>query len=443
MSRTHSINRLCPIEAKALSAKVALLCAAAFSFAACSHVDVHSNSVRGVAYVRVDDVIKHHPLYPQVKQIEDAMTAITLEATIPRAPLTPAEIATQTKALNQQLKDAQDRASRIIQQKQQTYHDQERQADIAALRAAHIDPAAAGIGAEMSATSQQQVAQAAQAAQQNYQQYQQSVVTQDNAAANAVAQQLSKSADQKLRARAEQYQQEETDLSLRLSQQDASQRLALKTKANNIAMDPETRKQLAAQMAALEKKETDQVNALRAEHAKDMAAYQAQVRAETNKQIQAQISAIRSQTQAKLQTRQQQVGQQLQGLGAAPVPRQSIPPDVQKQLLAIHQQIAGKFQADAQATIDQYNTTKSDLDREFAALHGENVGATGAAAKQLRDLQKRHDDLLSQIQSQIQRETQKLAKDMGFTVVVDNVQAAPGGYDLTNDVIHDVESLHE
>lgn len=420
-----------------------LALAAAVVSVGCSHVDVHSNTVRGVAYVRVDEVIKHHPLYPQVAQIEDAMTAINLEATIPRAPLTPAEIAQQTKDLNKQLKDAQDRASAILQQKQQQYAEQERKADIAALRAAKIDPQAAGIGAQISATSQQQMAQAAQAAQQNLAQYQQSVVSQDNAAVSAVAQQLSKSADQKLRARADQYQQQETDLQLRLSQQDASQRLALKTKVNNIAMDAEARKAVTAQLAAIDKREAGQINAMRAEHAKELAAYQAQVRAETNKQIQAQISTIHSQTRAKLQTHQQEVGRQLQGLGAAPVPRQSIPPDVRKKLMAIHQDIAGKFQADAQAAINEYNTTKGDLDREFAALHGEDVGATGAAGKQLRDLQKRHSDLLAQIQSQIQREATKLAKDMGFTVVLDNVQAAPGGYDLTNDLIHDVESLHE
>ena len=440
MSRTRSISRGW-ISSKPPLATLAL--AAAVAFVGCSRVDVHSAQVRGVAYVRVDEVIKHHPLYPQVKQLENAVAAINLEATMPRAPLSPQEIAQQTVVLNKQLKDAQNRANAIIQQKQRQYGEQERQADIAALKAAHIDPRAAGIGEQMNATSQQQAQAAAQAAQQDYQQYQQSVVAQDNKAMSSVAQQLSKEADQKFRARAEQYQQEETDLSLSLAQQDATQRLALKTKANNIAMDPETRKQVAQQMAALDKKEGDQVAAMRAQHAKELAAYQAQLRSETGVAIQKQMATIRTQTQAKLSARQQQVGTQLRGLGAAPVPRVSIPPDVQQQLMKIHQQFGTKFQTDAQATVAEYNATKSDLDRQFAALHGEDVGATGAAAKQLNDLQKRHDDLLAQIQSQVQREADKIAKDDGFTVVFDNVQAANGGYDLTNDLIRDVESLHE
>jgi len=434
MSRTRSINK---------RNGVALVLAAAAMLGGCSRVDVHSNSVRGVAYVRIDDVIKHHPLYPQVQQLESAIMAINLESTMPHAPLSPQEIAQQTQLLNQQLKDAQSRANAAIQQKQQQYNAQERQADIVALKAANIDPKAAGLGPQMNATSQQQARAAAQAAQQDLQQYQQSVVAQDNAAMTSVAQQLSKEADQKFRARAEQYQQEETDLSLRLAQQDATQRLSLKTKANNIAMDATTRQQVAQQLSALDKKEADQVAALREQHQQDLAAYQKQLRAETTAAVQKQALAIRSQTNAKLSARQQQVGAQLRGLGAAPVPQQSIPPDVQQQLIKIHQEFGAKFQADAQATVAQYNATKSDLDRQFAALHGEDVGATGAAAKQVNDLQKRHDDLLAQIQSQIQREANKIAKDDGFTVVFDNVQAANGGYDLTNDLIRDVESLHE
>ncbi len=434
MSRTHSINK---------RNGVALVLAAAAMLGGCSRVDVHSATVRGVAYVRIDEVIKHHPLYPQVQQLENAVAAINLESTMPRAPLSPAEIAQQTQVLNKQLKDAQSRANAILQQKQQQYQNQERQADIAALKAANIDPRAAGIGEQMNATSQQQAAQAAQAARQDYQQYQQSVVAQDNAAMNSVAQQLSKEADQKFRARAEQDQQQETDLSLRLAQQDATQRLALKTKANNIAMDATQRKQVADQLAALDKKEADQVAALRAQHQSDLAAYQKQLRSETSAAIQKQVASIRSQTQAKLSTRQQQVGAQLRGLGTAPIPQQNIPHDVQAQLMKIHQEFGAKFQADAQATVAEYNATKSDLDKQFAALHGEDVGATGAAAKQLSDLQKRHDDLMAQIQSQVQREADKIAKDDGFTVVFDNVQAANGGYDLTNDLIRDVESLHE
>lgn len=443
----RSNRRLYLDKAEALPTKVTLtafaLLLTAFTLGGCSRVDVHSDAVRGVAYVRIDDVIKAHPLYSQLKQINDAIAAIDLDATAPRPPLSPAEIATQTQELNKELKDAQDRANQIISQKQRDYAGQERQADIAALKAANIDPKAAGIGADINQTSQAQAQAAVQAAAQNYQAYQQSVISQDNAAANSVAQQLGKQADEKLRARAEQYQQEETDLSLRVAEGDATDRMALKTKLNTLALDADTRKSINEQLAALDKKEATAVNAMRARHARDLATYRDQLRSETGSAISRQIASIRSETNAKLSSAQASVGSQIRSLGGAPVPTVQIPPDVQKKLAAIHAETQTKFNADAQAAIDEYNATKSDLDQEFAVLHGQTTGAIGAEAKQLRDLRKRRDDLQSQIQAQIQREANRIAKEMGFSVVFDNVQAAAGGYDMTNDLIHDVESLHE
>jgi len=432
MSRMRSTSRL-----------LAALAVAFLAFAGCARVDPHAANIRGVAYVRVDEVIKHHPLYAQLDQLNDAIAAIGLEASLPHAPLSPAEIAAQTQALNTELAQATDRAKTAMGAKQQEYLQKERDADVAALKAAGIDPAAAGIGAQMNAASAQQAQAAAVAAQSDYAQYQRSVITQDSAAANSIAQQLSKEADQKYRARAEQYQQDESDLSLRLSQADSTQRLALKTKLNTLAMDADSRKSVADQLTALDKKEGDQIAAMHAEHVKELMALRSQLGTQTSAAISKQISTIRSATNAKLSARRNEVGAELRGLGGPPVATQSIPPDMQKKLAAIHQQLVGQYQADVKGIFDQYNQTKSDLDQQFAALHGQNVGAVGAAAKQLADLQRRHDELQGQIQDQILREAQRVAKEMGFSVVFDNVQAAPGGYDLTNDVIHAIESVHE
>lgn len=71
------------------------------------------------------------------------------------------------------------------------------------------------------------------------------------------------------------------------------------------------------------------------------------------------------------------------------------------------------------------------------------MGATGAAAKELGALQARRSALYGQIVAQVQRDAARLAKDEGFSIVFDNVRAAAGGYDLTNQVIKDVESQHE
>jgi Outer membrane protein (OmpH-like) len=435
MSRMHSTNRArAALAGWILGA--AVLCG-------CSHVDVHSNAVRGVAYIRVDDAIKHHPLYPQLEQLNNAIAAINFEAALPRAPLTPAQIAAQTKDLNAQLQAAQSRANAIIGTKQQQYAQQEHDAQVAAVKAAGIDPAAAGLGQVMNATSAQQAQQAAAAAQQGYAAYQQGVIAQDNAAMRSVAQQLSKAADDKFRARAEQYQQNESDLSLKLAQENSAQRMALRTQLNTLSLSADQRKSVNDQLAALDKKESDQMGALRSADAQALGAYRKQLAAQTSSQIRAQQTAIQTQTGAKLAQRRDAVGAQLRGLGAPPVPTVSLPPNLRQQLGQIHQQYASKFQADAQQAVEEYQATKSDLDAQFAALHGQGTTATGAAAVQLRNLQKRQGQLQTQIQDQIQREAVRLAKQMGFSLVLDDVQAANGGYDLTNDLIHDLESQHE
>jgi Skp family chaperone for outer membrane proteins len=269
------------------------------------------------------------------------------------------------------------------------------------------------------------------------------VVAQDTHALNGIAKQLSEQANEKFRARAEQYQQEESDLSLRVAQQDSSQRIELRTKLNTVALDAAQRASIEAQLAALDKKEAAQLAAMHAEHAQELAAYQKQLGQQTTAAIAKQQAAIQVQTSAKLNARRNQVGSELRSLGGAPAPTVSLPPDVQAKLGQIHQEYARRFQADAQQAVEEYDRTRTDLDQQFQALHGQDVGATGAAAKQVRDLQKRYDDLQAQIQAQIQREADRLAKKMGFTTVLDNVTAANGGYDLTNDLIHDIESQHE
>jgi Skp family chaperone for outer membrane proteins len=144
----------------------------------------------------------------------------------------------------------------------------------------------------------------------------------------------------------------------------------------------------------------------------------------------------------KLEERRNEVGAQLRTLGPPALPT-NIPPDVKARIAQIHHQFVGQFQADATKTVQEYNATKSDLDRQFAALHGADVGATGAAAKELDALQKRRAELYQQIVAQVERDASRIAKDRGFSIVFVNIWSAAGGYDLTNEIIKDVEGQHE
>jgi Outer membrane protein (OmpH-like) len=431
-----------PNSAGRLARLAAILCAgAALATGGCAP-NVHSSAIRGTGYIRLDDVVKAHPLYAQLTQLDDAIAAINLQVVAPQVPLSSKQITAQVAVLNGQLRAAQDRANKILAQKQRDYARREQQAVAAALAAAGVRGSGASAAQQMSGASAQQAAQAAQAANADLMAYQQNVIAQDNAASSSVAKQLQTQAAQKYRAKAEQLQQNETDLSLRLTQQDAATRLAIKMKLNNLALEPDARKQAQAQLAALAAKESAALGAQRNADEATLRAYRAELDRQTGDAIRSQVGAIAAQTRVKLEERRDQVGSQLRSLGPPSLPA-NLPPDVQSRIAQIHKQFIGQFQADAGKTVAEYNDTKTDLDRQFAALHGADVGATGAAAKELQALQKRRADLYRQIVAQAERDATRIAKEQGFSIVFVNVWAAAGGYDLTNQVIKDIESQHE
>lgn len=102
-----------------------------------------------------------------------------------------------------------------------------------------------------------------------------------------------------------------------------------------------------------------------------------------------------------------------------------------------------KFQADAQKTIADYETTKADLDARYAALHGAAGGISGAAAAQIYQLNQQRAKLYAQIVAQVRREAARVAAERGLKIVFVNVEAAPGGVDLTGAVKKDIESVHQ
>ena len=183
------------------------------------------------------------------------------------------------------------------------------------MAAAGVKGGGSQVASAMSATSAQQVRQAESAANEDFQAYQQSVVAQDNAATSAIEKQLQQQAAQKFRAKAEQLQQQETDLSLHLTQADASERLAIKTRLSNLALDEPTHKQLTAQLAAIDAKETATLDARRKADAATLASYRAQLSAQTGQAVRTQVGSIQGQTRAKLEERRNAVGAQLPALG--------------------------------------------------------------------------------------------------------------------------------
>jgi len=431
-----------------LCSSVAAAVLAALTFAGCASVRKATDAnVRGIGYVRLDDVLKKHPLYPQLAQITDSIDALSLHALGSNAvPHTSVQVATETRQLNAELLAAQGRANAILRQKQMDYARREQAAISAALGAAGAGTNGSQAASAMQSVSSQQAQQVAAAANRDFAQYQQNVIGESNTALSTIGRQLNDRANRAYAQRATQLQERESQLSLELSQADASKRLQLRMRLNNLALPDADRKSLRDQLAALDRQEADAVNAQRARAHPTLAAYRVQLRSQMQPALGAEVAKVHAPTQSKLLSRRnevsQQVSSQLQGLRPAPIP-QNLPASTKARIAGIDRSFKQQFRADAQQTIAQYQATKAELDARYAQLQGADVSATELAGGQLSQLQRQRDNLYQKIVDQIRHDAGSVAAKRGLNVVFVNVKAAPGGIDLTDDVAKDIESLHE
>lgn len=434
MSKTH-LSRIA----------AALVLAAA---AGCSRpLSPNDPNVRGIGYVRLDEAVKHHPLYPQLSQIDDAIDALGLRSLGKGAvPRTGRQIAQETRELNHELQAAQDRANALLRQKQADYAQREQQAIRAALAAAGAGTDGSGAAAGMQTVTASQAQQVAAQANQDFAAYQQSVVQQSNAALSGIGRQLTARANQAYEQRATQLQEQESQLALELSQRDAGKRLQLRMQLNSLALPDATRKAYRDQLAALDRKESDAVAAQRSTDRQTLAAYRKRLDAQVQAELAVQVAKIHASTQAKISARHNQVSQQvtaqIQGLQPQAIPA-NVSASTRDRIASIDRQFKAQFQADAQRTVAQYQATKAELDARYAQIQGVDGAASGAAGTQLSSLQRQRDDLYNKMVEQIRRDAGTVAAKRGLQVVFINIVAAPGGIDLTNDVEKDIESLHE
>lgn len=435
-----------PMSKMPLNSRLGAIALCVVAFAACNKpVDVHSPEIRGVGYVHLADVVKKHPLYGQLSQIDSNIDALSLRALEPAVPKTGAEIARETVELNTELRAAQARANQQLQQRQSDFASREQAAIRAAVVAAGENPGAAPAQAIQNTAAAQAASVTAQA-NSDFGKYQQAVIAQDQAAVSAVSRQLDARAQRQYRQRADELSAKESQASLELATRDSAQRISLRTKLNNLALDDTLRAQVKGQLSALDRKENAAALSMRKSDGATLAAYQAQLRSQTSAEIAKQAAAIHDQTKAKLQARHDsvssQVSSQLQSLASTPRSG-SLSAATQAKIAQIDRQYKAQFKAEVGKTMADYNRTRSDLDARFAELHGINVASQGSVARQLDDLHRQRDQLYNQIVAQIQHEVQSIAAARGLKVVFINVVAPVGGIDLTADAEKDVESLHE
>lgn len=437
----------------AIGALVALAACAKTSSTA-PDVSASAGASSRVGFVRMDDLVKKHPLYGQLAQYDSNITALNLSAQIPHAVAADPFLRRHEAELEKQLNVAADRTNKLIEAKSKEYQQREKEAIDAALREAGAPggPTVAGVTQSINATAAVQTQQAATTAQHDLDAYRRALSNQDRAQSEAAQRTLTARANRTYRAKLDELNAKESALTLSSANADASQRLALRTKLSSLALDDATREDVQKQLAALDRKESDALAAQRNRDQQELTALQAQLRDQVRGELETQVGAIHSRTMQKLQARTSQLRQQFQPLAApvvaaggpgAPAVARNISPELRAKIVKLHDDYSHQFQNDAKATIADFNKTKVDLKRRFDALHGVDAAASQNAQAQIASIQKKRDDLYDQMVAQIDREVKVIALQKGISVVVTNVAAPAGGVDLTDDAMKDIESLHE
>ncbi len=428
--------------------------------AGCSHAHTSAASTAGsgaVGYVRMEELVQKHPLYEQLARYDRSIESFDLSATAPQAVRPDRTVAQRERALQQELHDAADRTTKLLDAKQQQYQQQESQAITAALRGAgQTGPSAASIAGNVNATAQAQRSSVSVQAQRDFESLRKNLALQDQAQAAAAQKALGDRADRTYRAKADELQSKESALSLKLANDDSAQRLALRTKLSSLALDDTAREDAQKQLTALDRKEADELAAQRNRDQQTLAALQTQLHEQVRHDLSAQVAAIQKRSIGTLSARQAALAKQATAPAPGPViqtmtidgkPQQQVnpnlPPALRARIEQLHNDYQKRFRDDAKTTIAGFEKTRADLSRRYAELHGIETGSAHGAQAQIASLRQKRDDLYTQITAQIDREVRVIAQQRGISVVLTNVVAPAGGVDLTPDALKDIESLHQ
>ena len=442
---------------------VAVTLAFGASLAACSHApqtadpgaNASPSSAPGngrVGFVRMQALIAVHPLYPQLSHLDDDVAALQLRSVGPSIASSGSGVLKAQHELQRELESAADQTKAALVRMQREYGAREQRAIDAALGAAASanGPSGATIAGNVAAQARVQQADAGAAAQKNFDSYRGALVDQNRAEVIALQRSLGARAEREYRARADELQRKESDYALSLASADAADRLSLRTRLSNLALDDQARADVRKQLDALDRKESDAVGAMKNRDTATLIAFQKTLRARVTKELTEDVASLQKRTSAKIVSRADQTRRALSNrlgdalpAGGGPGAAANVTPAMRTRLLALHKQYQAGFDRDAKQTIERFQKTRTDLSQRFAQIAGLDTQAQRDANAQIATLRKQRQDLYDSMVAQIDREVKTVAQQRGIDVVVSDVLAPASGVDLTDDAKKDIESLHE
>lgn len=388
----------------------------------------------------MDALVKAHPLYPQLAQIERSIDALSLRTLGPDVAQTGSSLSQQDAELQRELTAASERTNKIIAEKQTEYQREENAAIAAALAAGGHAVGSGPVGANVGGTANQQVAGVNAQMNRDAAAYGRTLASQERQQTTAYEKTITQRVNQQYQAKANELQNKESAFALSLATKDAPQRLELRTRLANLAMDTAARDDVQKQLDALDRSESDQVAAMRNRDQQTLSQLRSQLRTEAQHDVQSGVDKIRAQNQSKMLA---QAPPPAGGVAPGVLAPTNLPPALKAKIDALHKEYQARFSRDAQATVDAFKKTRDDLNRRYNELHALDSGASGSLRKELASLQAQHDQLYAQIVDQISREVRLVAQAKGVSTVLSDVTGNGNGVDLTDAAKKEIESLHE
>ncbi|GAC1527095.1 MAG: hypothetical protein NVS2B8_13240 [Vulcanimicrobiaceae bacterium] len=171
-----------------------------------------------VGYVRMDQLVKKHPLYSQLARLDEDLQALQLKSVGPDIARSGDEIAGEERRLQHELDLAADRTKRALAEKQVAYAKREQAAIDAAMGGgASRGSSGAAIAGGIATQARAQQQSVLRDAQKNLDAYRRAVIEQDRRAVQSLSASLAERASRAFRAKADELQKKESDYALALA----------------------------------------------------------------------------------------------------------------------------------------------------------------------------------------------------------------------------------
>ncbi len=223
-----------------------------------------------------------------------------------------------------------------------------------------------------------------------------------------------------LAARRQQLRERELTLAFDLARSNGGRRLALRLKLDDLRLDRSDRTRVAAELAAMNARESRAVDAMRRDDAGLLAAYERKLHGDGTAEYARMAAQLEAKSAANLATRRR-----VRSAGTnAPAAN------------GLTQQTAAfsasyRPNADAQAVADRLHGASVDISRRFADLGAAASGSQRETIAQIRTLQVNRDALYRSIVRQIMREAVAAAKARNLPGVRAHAARPRAGVDVT------------